>query len=74
MVKQTVTGVDPGTKPSIPAEYAQSQIVSRAIASDEVIDIFAAAGLKKPDISILSDEFLAEVRGMPQRNLLDAAL
>ena len=37
--------------------------------SDEVIDIFAAAGLKKPDISILSDEFLAEVRGMPQRNL-----
>ncbi len=39
------------------------------MASDEVIDIFAAAGLKKPDISILSDEFLAEVRGMPQRNL-----
>jgi type I restriction enzyme R subunit len=34
-----------------------------------VIDIFAAAGLKKPDISILSDEFLAEVRSMPQRNL-----
>ena len=39
------------------------QIVSKAVASDEVIDIFAAAGLKKPDISILSDEFLAEVRG-----------
>ena len=37
--------------------------MSRAVASDEVIDIFAAAGLKKPDISILSDEFLAEVRG-----------
>ena len=37
--------------------------------SDEVVDIFAAAGLKKPDISILSDEFLADVRGMPQRNL-----
>ena len=36
---------------------------------DEVVDIFAAAGLEKPDISILSDEFLAEVRGMPQRNL-----
>ena len=33
------------------------------------IDIFAAAGLKKPDISILSDEFLAEVRGLPQKNL-----
>ena len=34
-----------------------------------MVDIFAAAGLKKPDISILSDEFLAEVQGMPQRNL-----
>lgn len=45
------------------------QIVSKAVVSDEVIDIFAAAGLKRPDISILSDEFLAEIRGMPQRNL-----
>ncbi|MDO8723348.1 MAG: type I restriction endonuclease subunit R [Syntrophales bacterium] len=50
-------------------EHAIRQIVSRAVSSDEVIDIFAAAGLKKPDISILSEEFLAEVRGMPQRNL-----
>jgi type I restriction enzyme R subunit len=33
------------------------------------VDIFAAAGLQRPDISVLSDEFLAEVRGMPQRNL-----
>jgi type I restriction enzyme R subunit len=33
------------------------------------MDIFAAAGLEKPDVSILSDQFLAEVRGMPQRNL-----
>ena len=50
-------------------DFAIRQIVSKAIASDEVVDLFAAAGLKKPDISILSDEFLAEVRGMPQRNL-----
>jgi type I restriction enzyme R subunit len=50
-------------------DHAIRQIVARAVASDEVIDIFAAAGLRKPDISILSDEFLAEVRGMPQRNL-----
>jgi type I restriction enzyme R subunit len=49
--------------------HAIRQIISRAISSDEVLDIFAAAGLKKPDISILSDEFLAEVRGMPQKNL-----
>jgi len=50
-------------------EHAIRQIVSKAMVSDQVIDIFAAAGLKKPDISILSDEFLAEVRDMPHRNL-----
>jgi len=50
-------------------DHAIQQIVSRAVASEEVIDIFAAAGLKKPDISILSDEFLEEVSAMPQRNL-----
>jgi type I restriction enzyme R subunit len=50
-------------------DHAIRQIISKAVASDEVVDIFAAAGLKKPDISILSDEFLAEVNHMPQRNL-----
>jgi type I restriction enzyme R subunit len=50
-------------------DYAIRQIVSKALVSDEIVDIFAAAGLKEPDISILSDEFLAEIRGMPQRNL-----
>ena len=50
-------------------DHAVRQIVSRAVASEGVIDIFAAAGLKKPDLSILSDEFLAEVRGMPRPNL-----
>jgi type I restriction enzyme R subunit len=50
-------------------DHAIRQIVSKAVASDGVIDIFSAAGLKKPDISILSDEFLAEIRGLPQRNL-----
>jgi type I restriction enzyme R subunit len=50
-------------------DHAIRQIVSRAVASDQVIDIFAAAGLRKPDISILSDDFLAEIRGMPHRNL-----
>jgi type I restriction enzyme R subunit len=50
-------------------DAAIRQIISRAVASNEVVDIFAAAGLKKPDISILSDDFLAEVRGMPQKNL-----
>ncbi len=50
-------------------DLAIKQIVSRAISADKPIDIFAEAGLKKPDISILSDEFLAEVRGMKQKNL-----
>jgi type I restriction enzyme R subunit len=49
--------------------HAIRQIVSQAIVSDEVIDVFAAAGLRKPDISILSDEFLADVRGLKQRNV-----
>lgn len=50
-------------------DAAVRQIVSKAVSSDEVVDIFSAAGLKKPDISILSDEFLAEIQGMPHRNL-----
>jgi type I restriction enzyme, R subunit len=50
-------------------DAAIRQIVSRAIVSDRVIDIFEAAGLKKPDISILSDGFLAEVRDLPQKNV-----
>ena len=50
-------------------DHAVRQIISRAVTSEGVVDIFAAAGLDKPDISILSDEFLAEVRGMPHRNL-----
>jgi type I restriction enzyme R subunit len=50
-------------------DAAIRQIISRAVASEEVVDIFAAAGLKKPDISILDDQFLAEVRDMPQKNL-----
>ena len=50
-------------------DHAIQQLVSKAVAPGEVIDIFAAAGLKKPDISILSDEFLAEVKGLPHRNL-----
>lgn len=53
----------------VDSEHAIRQIVSNAIVSEDVVDIFAAAGLKKPDISILSDEFLEEIQSMPQRNL-----
>ena len=56
-------------RPEEDLDHAVRQIISRAVAPEGVIDVFAAAGLDKPDISILSDEFLAEVRGIPQRNL-----
>jgi type I restriction enzyme R subunit len=56
-------------RPEEELDHAVRQIISRAVAPEGVVDIFAAAGLEKPDISILSEEFLAEVRGMPQKNL-----
>ena len=55
--------------PSGDLDSAIRQIVSKAVASEGVVDIFAEAGLKKPDISVLSDEFLDEVKGMKHRNL-----
>jgi type I restriction enzyme R subunit len=55
-------------------ELAIQQIVSRAVVSTEIMDILAAAGIKSPDISILSDEFLAEVQQMEKKNLALEAL
>jgi len=45
------------------------QIVSQAVTSEGVVDVFGAAGIAKPDISILSDEFLATVKASPHKNL-----
>jgi len=56
-------------RPEEEIDYAIRQIISRAVAAEGMVDIFAAAGLRKPDLSILSDEFLAEVRGLPHKNL-----
>lgn len=50
-------------------EQAVRRLVDQAIAPEGVVDIFTAAGLDKPNISILSDAFLAEIKGMPQQNL-----
>ena len=50
-------------------DHAVRQIISRAVAPEGIVDIFEAAGLDKPDISILSEEFLVEVQGMTHRNL-----
>ncbi|MDP2182015.1 MAG: HsdR family type I site-specific deoxyribonuclease, partial [Actinomycetota bacterium] len=66
LAKEAVAG---GGRSPEEIEHAIQQLVSKAVAPGEVVDIFAAAGLDKPDISILSDEFLEEVRGLPQRNL-----
>ena len=60
---------DAQARPQEELDHAVRQIVSRVVAPDGVMDIFAAAGLDKPGISILSEDFLAEVQGMPQRNL-----
>ena len=59
----------PSPKSDEELDHAVRQIVSRAVTPENVVDIFAAAGLKKPDVSILSEEFLHEVRGMGRRNL-----
>jgi len=61
--------VDAEARPLDDFDSALRQIVSNAIAPGGIIDIFSAAGLRKPDISILSEEFLSEIRNMPQRNL-----
>lgn len=50
-------------------ETAIRQIVDKALVTEGVIDIFNAAGIKRPDVSILSEEFLAEVRGLDRKNL-----
>ena len=45
------------------------QVIDQALVSDQVIDVFDAAGIKKPDISILSDDFLMELKGMQHKNV-----
>ncbi len=51
------------------ADEAIKQLVSKAVVPEGVVDIFSAAGLEKPDVSILSDEFLAEVQDLPHKNV-----
>jgi type I restriction enzyme R subunit len=63
-----------GKKSAADRELAIQQIVSRAVVSTEIVDIMKAAGLESPDISILSDEFLAEVRNSEKKNLAIEAL
>ncbi len=61
-------------KSSLERDLAVQQIVSRAVVSTDIVDILEAAGMGSPDISILSDEFLAEIQGMEKKNLALEAL
>jgi type I restriction enzyme R subunit len=63
-----------GKKSAAERELAIQQIVSRAVVSTEIVDIMRAAGLESPDISVLSDDFLAEVRDNEKKNLAVEAL
>jgi type I restriction enzyme R subunit len=63
-----------GKKSAAERELAIQQIVSRAVVSTEIVDIMKAAGLESPDISILSDQFLAEIRDTDKKNLAIEAL
>jgi type I restriction enzyme R subunit len=63
-----------GKRSTAERELAIQQIVSRAVVSTEIVDIMKAAGVASPDISILSDEFLAEVRETDKKNLAIEAL
>ena len=66
LVKFETTG--PG-KTNEELETAIRQVIDKALVTDKVIDVFDAAGIKKPDISILSEEFLLEVKGMKHKNI-----
>lgn len=69
-----VKSASSGAKSGPEREFAVQQIIDRAVVSTEIVDILSAAGIASPDISILSDEFLAEVRDMDKKNLALEAL
>ena len=62
-------GIREGAMTSDEIGTAIRQVIDQAVVSEKVIDIFDAAGIKKPDISILSDEFMDEIKGMEHKNL-----
>jgi len=72
IIKMNSSGTS--TKASEEFDSTIKQIISKSIISDRIMDIFEAAGIEKPDISILSDKFLIEVKDLPQKNLAFEAL
>jgi type I restriction enzyme R subunit len=66
LTKYVINGV---RKSDEEIEINIKQVIDSALVSDQVVDVFDAAGIKKPDISILSDEFLMELKGMKHKNI-----
>ncbi|PID76808.1 MAG: DEAD/DEAH box helicase [Deltaproteobacteria bacterium] len=66
LVKFDVTGAG---RSDAEIETTIRQVIDQALVSEQVIDVFDAAGIKKPDISILSEEFLLELKGMEHKNI-----
>ncbi|MBK1670019.1 DEAD/DEAH box helicase [Rhodovibrio sodomensis] len=69
-----VKSTSSGSKTDAERDLAVQQIVSRSVASTDIVDIMEAAGISRPDISILSDDFLAEIQQTKQKNLALEAL
>ena len=74
IVKDTNFGEGRANEPRVDWDSAVKQLVSRGLSGGEVIDLFEAAGLRKPNLGIFSEEFLNEVRQLPERNLAVEAL
>ncbi|GAB4434938.1 MAG: hypothetical protein OHK0040_06060 [bacterium] len=69
-VKARLSKFDRGEeKTGLDVKTAIKQVIDKAIVSNEVIDVFDAAGIKRPDVSILSEEFLMELKGMKRKNI-----
>lgn len=74
-VKAGLTKTAPKSKMSAKdKEFAVSQLMSEAIADASIVDVLSVAGMKSPEISVLSDEFLADIQDMKQKNLALEAL
>ena len=70
IVKSAPTGSTSETE----RNFAIQQLINQAVASTEIVDVLRAAGIESPDISILSDDFLAELKGLEKKNLALEAL
>ncbi len=69
LVKSETSGITRTGRTTQELDWAVQRIVDRAVAPEGIVDLFAVAGLDRPDISILSDEFLVEVAALPRKNV-----